>query len=641
LGERGHATENRLALLQGLVLAAACLVLGAYHWGKLETLVAGDNVRWFFEAYRAARGEVLYRDFSFLYGPMGLWVFAAAMRLLGPTFVALQVTIDVLSVALCFATWRLARRVVPPGVALGVGLLTALGGAGNSGNFALFSLALYTPSLLTGLIGVLLFLVPLLDVTPEGERARRPSASQTLLLAVGGALACLSKVEFAVAVVAAYAANLALDLARAGRRDLASVAKRQALVGGCALGPSLLAYVLLATQVGSTNLLEALGGYGVSKQVCPWWPTGLGLLSGAAALGEALVIFALASLPRASALSRRYGSRYATFLAAAAIGAVLFVAQLPFVMGDFRATQGLTGPATWTSDLTLLPTYLLSFNGILLPVMWLGITLGAARAWTLASAAVRAAPAAASILPDRMLVIVAAATGISLRSLFSGLFGDVSSVNQSAYPLWFVLAAWLPAAAGAAWPAALSPGAQRGIPRAIAAVFVAYGMLRFGYRVHQMRAGGEYLPVATEAGVVRLHEHEVGPALYDWIVTSTPQDARLLEIPWGGGLTFASRRRGATFSTQFFGLSPSERIQQADSEQVEASPPDAVIAKDGPHLGTGFGLKCGCAFPRFAFRPPHLSTESHELPLVAQVMAYPAVLRVGAYVVRQPASARP
>jgi hypothetical protein len=644
LSEPRTATGDRIELAHGLILGASCVALAAYHWCKLETLVAGDNVRWFLEAYRESRGEVMYRDFSFLYGPMGIWVFAAAFRLLGPTFVALQFTIDVLSAALCLATWRLARRLLPPGPALAVGLLTALGGAGNAGNFALFSLSLYTPSLLTGLIGVLLFVLPLLDIAPDDDAPRPPvpSTRQGLLLATGGTLACLSKVEFAVAVVAGCAAALLLDLARRSTIDLGRAFTRQALLWSCALGPSLLVYAWLANWVGATNLIEALGGYGVGTHVCPWWPTGLGLICGAAAIGEAMLVVALASAPWASTLWRRHGWRYAVFLGVTVIGAGLFALQVPYALYDFRVSQGLPAAPSWRSDLGLLPTYLLSFNGVLLPVMWLGIAMFAARSLELVGAALgRTArtPRGSAHLPDRMLLLLAVVTGISLRGLFSGLFGDVSTVNQSAYPFLFVLAAWLPISAVRLAVSVPSPALERRLLGGVVIALVGYGVIRMGHRVHQMKAGGDYQALATEAGSVRVHESEVGPALYHWIVTATPEDARLLEIPWGGGLTFAAHRHSATFSTQFFGVSPSVRIQRTDLEQIEASPPDAVIARDRPDLGTGTGVGRGCSFPHFTFRPPKLAQNATPLPIVAQVLTYPAVLWAGAYVVRRPTAA--
>ena len=72
---------------------------------------------------------------------------------------------------------------------------------------------------------------------------------------------------------------------------------------------------------GFANLRAGISAYGLATAFCPWWPTGLGVLGLLGALGEAVVIAAVLSIP----FRRRYpglpwlavpgGILYLTYLA--------------------------------------------------------------------------------------------------------------------------------------------------------------------------------------------------------------------------------------------------------------------------------------------------------------------------------------
>jgi hypothetical protein len=495
---------------------------------------------------------------------------------------------------------------------------------------------------------VLLFLLPLLDRASEGEgldgspRAPRSTLFDAVLLASGGALACLSKIEFAVGIVGACAAGTALELARPrGPGD--GPWRRILAVWVLALGPSALGYAWLAASVGRSLLAAAMTGYGVARQVCPWWPTGLGLLCALAAIGEAVLVVALGSVPLAPRLLRRHGRRYWLLPAAAAVGLACLALQTPYALHDFGATQIAPTAPTWTSDAILAISYFLSFNGVLLPVMWSGIALSIGYLPSLAIGIARREPPRSPWGPSpAAFVMTAAAAGISVRGLFNGLFSDVSIVNQSAYPFWFILAGWLLLRVWA-WLADVVPSRPAARATACASiVLVAYGAVRVAHRVSRMRASGAYRSVVTAAGPVRLHGDEPGVALYDWIMNTTAPEARLLEVPWGGGLTFASHRRSAIYSTQFFGLAPSAEIQRLDVERLETTPPDAVIAQSLPNWGTNTGLDRRCSFPHLTFRASVLPDAASLLPVIGAIEdRYEEVARFSGFVALAPARRQP
>src|SRR5512143_2021472 len=109
--------SNRSAWLSLSLVTSICTLFIVLRWGKLDSLW-GDPARWLFEAYRAASGETLYRDFAWQFPPLSLLLMSGAFRLLGSTFDVAQIVLDVLSLIAVLLLWILARRIMPPTLAL-------------------------------------------------------------------------------------------------------------------------------------------------------------------------------------------------------------------------------------------------------------------------------------------------------------------------------------------------------------------------------------------------------------------------------------------------------------------------------------------------------------------------------------------
>src|SRR5437660_585875 len=82
-------------------------------WGKLNSLLLLDPAWWLNEYARYARGELLYRDFYWPYGPLSADIFAWTMRLFGVRFTVAQAVVDLLSLVVIVLVYRIARRLVP------------------------------------------------------------------------------------------------------------------------------------------------------------------------------------------------------------------------------------------------------------------------------------------------------------------------------------------------------------------------------------------------------------------------------------------------------------------------------------------------------------------------------------------------
>src|SRR5579872_4877231 len=92
-----------------LLLLLVCAGVSCLTWNKLEGFW-GDPPRWIFESYRFYSGELPYRDYSFQYPPLIVFVMGAGMAILGPTFATVQVVLDVVSSILIVLFFLVSRQ---------------------------------------------------------------------------------------------------------------------------------------------------------------------------------------------------------------------------------------------------------------------------------------------------------------------------------------------------------------------------------------------------------------------------------------------------------------------------------------------------------------------------------------------------
>ena len=601
-------------------------VLSAFHWVKLKDLTGGDSVRWFLEVARATSGEVPYRDYSWLYPPAGLWIFVAACKLGGASFAVIQTVIDLLSGLLCLLVWRLARKLLDRGPAFCVAAFFAVAGASNSSNFALFSLDVYAPGLLTGTVGLLLFLHPLVAALREDRPADLLSfdRGEKAAIIAGAVLACLSKLEFMLGVAGVCMAFPLLGLLQRQERRWSVLLRRVLVLGASACLPAVLVLIFVGTRTGGRQLLEALGGYGVGRITCPWWPTGLGVLSILGALSRGVVFAAVLSLLRFRGLLALHGRRYLRFLGVAAVAAVIMVATLPYALHEFARSQ-----PKGMSQIVVTMRYLMSLTSLLHPVTWTGIAFLIYNAFR-ARRREFVAPST-----NAWLLMIVAGTLVSSRSLFGDIFSRVGVVFPSSYPIWFIVTAGALLALLRRLGGALA--ARRNV--LVGASLLLYALMRLGSLVQSSR-GSLYRTLETEAGPVKVQAYDMAATLYQAILARTKPDDRILEVPFGGGLTFASRRRSSLFLTQFVGLFPSAFIESLDEEKLRAAPPDLVIADRTPRLGAGKGVALGCSLPHFSFvAPDHVPESEPEQPSLVSIEAHYIVAdRIGDKELLVPAS---
>jgi len=596
-------------LIDAMLITLLAAAFASFRWLKLSDLTGGDSARWLLEAHRAASGEQPYRDFSIFYPPVAIWTLGSAMRVFGSSFVVAQVVLDLLSTVLCLLVWMIARALVRRGPALALAAMFAAAGASNTGNFALFSLDLYAPGVLTGAIGFLVFLLPLVRrlAEPSSHEAARLDVRLALTLSGGATVACLSKLEFACGVVGGCVLYPLLVAAKERRWSWSLVFKRSAVLAAVSSAPSLVVLAALAMRVGPRTLVEALGCYGCASRSCPWWPTGLGLLSIVSAWARVLVVVASVSLVRFQALWAQYGRRYVAFLVVGAIALVIAWRLLPYAVADFVQSQ-----PKGISQAALFARYFLSLTSLLHPVMWASTALALGAVIRL----MMGQPLSPSVLP--WLLLVGAGAILSARTLFGDLFSRVGVVFPTSYPIWFLLVAGLTLLLFDKLGGAFS----RRQDVLASGILVLYACVRVAGMI-QGAGGGLYRRLETEAGPVRLRAHGAGTALYRAVIQMTTPTSRVLEIPYGGGLVFASHRKASLYLTQFVELMPSASVEKIDNDKLVAAPPDLVVAEAAPHFSIGKGLFLGCSLPRFTFEPPaHDPANEPEQPSIAWIEAH-------------------
>jgi hypothetical protein len=580
----------------GVALIALCTLFCVARWLRLDGLLYGDNLRWLSEARRASQGELIYRDFASMYPPLGIEFVALWQRWFGASFAVTQLAVDALGIGFVLALWRVARRIYSAPLAAACAVVVAGAGATNRGNFSLFSLSLYTPSLLFGSIGVLLAVAGALD-----ETVQRSGFKSRALMVTGTTLALTSKLEHGVAALAALGI---LALTRApvpsARAELAAWTGRSFKLLALAVMPAGLVFAALAHVAGWTNLREGLSGYGVAALSCPLWPTGRGALIGLGALGQGVACAALIAPLSTFSLHPERRRALAVRLGAFVVGTALWALHLPLML------QGFSAPgSSWLKRVAFYP---LSMNGLLAPVAWASVLVLLALMLRLVQRFRRGE--AVSERHARLLVLLVPATALSSRSLFSNLSSN-PAVHQSSYALWFVLTPWLlllvqeasstlasGATFGELWRRPPAPSDRRTF-RALALLAFAAALMLAPRTLNALRLPARPPALETRAGSVFVDD-ESSRLAYALVERHTRPGDRILEVSLGGGLSFAAQLEPATHTMQFQGVMPAPRLIELDLSRVVEHPPALVIALDSPGWGEEHGICCFCAcsFPR-------------------------------------------
>jgi hypothetical protein len=159
-----------------------------YGWGIISGIVQDQG--WFLQvSSRVAQGDVLYRDVLWAYGPLPVLLMSWLMRL-GRHDIAYYSAMNiVLAMTATLVLYLLHRLVFSPRGAV-IAVLVGVFGFGVYG----FFLRTYTPGVSFGVLAVL---TVLLGITLAVSN--RSSLVASILVAIGVAVSCLSKPEFAFA----------------------------------------------------------------------------------------------------------------------------------------------------------------------------------------------------------------------------------------------------------------------------------------------------------------------------------------------------------------------------------------------------------------------------------------------------------
>jgi hypothetical protein len=153
-----------------------------------------------------------------------------------------------------------------------------------------------------------------------------------------------------------------------------------------------------------------------------------------------------------------------------------------------------------------------------------------------------------------------------------------------------------------------------------------------------------YGVLETKAGPVHLADYPVNAAVYAFAAAHSSEADSLLELPHGGGITFALHRRNAAYGMLFIQVPHTEEYQALDVRLVQEKPPAVVIADDLPNYGTVYGLQyVSCAFPNLVWMPLIPDWRSRPPLAIARFVEahYHAVEKVGNRLLLVPEMPRP
>jgi hypothetical protein len=565
---------------QDTVNAAAVAVLSAIfaalRWKKMGSLLWLDPAHWLNEISRAARGEIPYRDFSFQYPPFTVYLYGWLLRAAGIRFTAVQSITDIIDGAVIACCYALIHKLFPRSLHVAVaGLLVAVCSTSLM-NFNLFSFETYSPSLQTGAVGVLLLLFGLLGYIRDGAI----SPWGWVWTACGGFIAILSKPEAALAAVC----MLGLAGLMVGHPGLSLRAAAVAVL------PAAGAYALAGWAAGMENLRAGVTGYGLATAFCPWWPTGVGLFGMLAYCGAAAAIAALLTLPKWNTFRAVYAGRYGVLLAAAAGGAAAYGAYILYQTYDALTEPGLA----LAERVRRTVPYVLYTSPVLEPALWVAIAAFLTLAWRVL---VRGE---ASPLDRDLLLITAIPAAMGTRGLFGTTQGIYPEVAAICYPFLLILGPYF------VWRF-LQPAGPRYAATVVIALTAGYGLVRVAGGWPDMLSDRQYGTVSTTAGSVRARNYGTDAKVYDYVMSHTSADDYVVDLPYGGGINFASGRRYPIFNTQLWGMGVSSFYEQRDLTLIQRRPPKVIIGLSEANLGTywGFGQRGNraCPCPRLVWKP--------------------------------------
>lgn len=255
---------SRADLVAGIVLLGACSLWSGLTWDRLYDPIMDQG--WQMQAAaRVANGQVLYRDLIWMYGPLPVYLLALLFRWLGTGVTPFLLLIHLLAALGCLLTYRVARFLFKPALALLGTLALFLGGWW--GGFVGYTQA-YAAAIPLGAVAGLAFVACLLAYLRGGRLLWVAMAS----IASGAAL--LTKPEFGLASAGTglvMLTGLAL-FPRALAGDRGTALRALGLYTASTVAAAALGYGTLAFLAGWNNVWMGIMGYDQDAILLQEWP---------------------------------------------------------------------------------------------------------------------------------------------------------------------------------------------------------------------------------------------------------------------------------------------------------------------------------------------------------------------------------
>jgi hypothetical protein len=251
----------------------------------------------------------------------------------------------------------------------------------------------------------------------------------------------------------------------------------------------------------------------------------------------------------------------------------------------------------------MLAPDLLSTSSVFRPVLWAMIVY-----WLYLLVRMFRANFATTRESFLLLLAVTVPVSLGLRSLFGSYLSPYPEVPAICYPFVVVLSPYLLLRwlrLPYRYPDELRIRVPTRPAYVAAGMMVAYIAVRIIGGYPGILSDNRFTPLETPAGVVHVREGEVSRELVDYVMAKTSPSDPILEIPYGGGVGFATGRPSYSFTTLWRqGIVP-ERLQALDLQKLRDNPPKIVIASSQENFGSYYGLMGvnACVFPSFAWQP--------------------------------------
>ena len=577
-----------------------CLIAGWLLWTKLPDLSFRDPAWWLQETFRFAQGQVPYRDYFWPYPPLALLIFGGALRVAGAKFWVAQVLLDAFSLAVMLGIYFWSRRLLPRRLHVLNCVLVLAVCATTQTYFSLFSFLTYGPALQVSATGLLLLWLGVVRYL-GGPRL---TAGTAAAMAIGAGIALTSKQETILSVFAIFGLLLIGDRHLRFQSVSAGIwMAHYARMATLWFVPSSCLYLAVGRWTGFGRMFLGIQGNGIASMICPWWPTGFGLFAAAGALGLAALVAGactLADAPRWKAYLG--GRRYALLILASLAGGAIYGALVAFNYPD-----ALFGPYALREKLARLAPELLSTTAVFRPALWAMIVY-----WLYLL--VRFLRSGCRSSPEGIGVMLAFAIPVSLgvRSLFGSHLSPYPEVPAICYPFVVVLTPYLLLR----WlrlPYRFQDELGLRIPavpaRVTAALMLAYIAVRVFGGYPEVLSQRQFTRLDTPAGSVHVRNGDVNRAILNYVLEHTSPSDPILELPYGGGASFATGRPSYSFTTLWRqGIVP-EDIQELDLKKLRERPPKVIVALSAENFGSYYGLMGhnACVLPAIVWMPNRIS----------------------------------